>query len=88
MRSNGPAPATSTWTAVLSNAVRQRRKALNLSQGDLAQLSGCGTAFLYGLENGKASLRLDKVIDVLTVLGLRMTLEPGQGGIVVGERLE
>ncbi|MGA9522996.1 MAG: helix-turn-helix domain-containing protein [Myxococcaceae bacterium] len=88
MRSNRSESDGATWATVLSEAVRQRRKALNLSQLELAQLSGCGTAFLYGLENGKPSLRLDKVIDVLKVLGLRMTLEPGQGGIAFGERLK
>lgn len=86
MRTNGTA-AEGRWSAALAEAVRKRRKGLRLSQGELAQLAGCGTAFLYGLENGKASLRLDKVVDVLTVLGLRLTVEPGEGGLVAAERV-
>lgn len=77
MRSHGP-----VWAENLAKTVRERRKALKLTQAELASLSGCGTAFLYGLENGKPSLRLDKVVDVLEVLGLRFELKRGPGGLV------
>ncbi|MBX5481408.1 MAG: hypothetical protein IRZ16_06115 [Myxococcaceae bacterium] len=49
----------------------------------LALLSGCGTAFLYDLENGKRSVRLDKLVDVLQVLGLELQLRPGKAGLTV-----
>ncbi|MBI4957624.1 MAG: helix-turn-helix transcriptional regulator [Myxococcales bacterium] len=70
----------------LGAAVRRRRKALRLSQLDLCRYAGCGLAFLYDLERGKPSVRLDKVLDVLQVLGVELRLADGKGGIVVVAR--
>jgi y4mF family transcriptional regulator len=78
MRTNGSQP----WPSRLGSSVRARRRLLRLTQGQLATLAGCGTAFLYQLENGKASLRLDKLVDVLHVLGLQLTIEPGKEKVV------
>jgi HTH-type transcriptional regulator/antitoxin HipB len=69
----------------LGSAIRKQRKALRLTQAQLAELAGCGVAFLYLLETGKPSIRLDKLLDVIQVLGLQLRLEPGQGGLVVEE---
>lgn len=71
-----------SWATRLSQAVRQRRRALKLTQIQLAELADCGPAFLYALESGKRTLRLDKVVDVLRVLGLRFVLEPGEDGVI------
>lgn len=65
----------------LSTASKARRKALGLSQKELALLAGVGVAFIYDLENGKPTLRLDKVLAVLAVLGLRFAVEDGHDGI-------
>ncbi len=73
--------------AGLGRAVRGQRKALGLTQKQLGQLAGCGWAFLYLLESGKPTVRLDKVLDVLIVLGLQLRLETGKAGVVVDERL-
>ncbi len=73
--------------AGLGRAVRGQRKALGLTQKQLGQLAGCGVAFLYLLESGKPTVRLDKVLDVLIVLGLQLRLETGKAGVVVDERL-
>jgi HTH-type transcriptional regulator/antitoxin HipB len=67
----------------LGQAIRLRRKALSLTQKGLADYAGVGVAFLYDLEKGKASVRLDKVLDVLRILGLEMVIADGKGGIVV-----
>ncbi|MBI3185253.1 MAG: helix-turn-helix transcriptional regulator [Myxococcales bacterium] len=88
MRAQRPDNKRSEWPTELGAAVRRQRLALGLTQAEVARLSGCGTAFLYGVENSKPSLRLDKLADVLEVLGLRLTLEPGRGGIAVSERLK
>jgi len=53
----------------LAEAVRQRRTELGLRQADLAQLAGCSRRFVHTLEQGKSTLRLDKLLDVLEVLG-------------------
>jgi len=67
----------------LGHAVRARRKSLSLTQKDLADYAGVGVAFLYDLEKGKASIRLDKVLDVLRILGLELAICDGTRGIVV-----
>jgi y4mF family transcriptional regulator len=55
----------------IGRVVRTRRRELNLRQADLAELAGCSTRFIHALEHDKPSLLLDKVADVLAVLGLR-----------------
>ncbi len=64
-------------------AVRARRKALGVTQIDLARLAGCGPVFVYALESGKRTLRLDKLLDLFEVLGLELIVGEGHGGIRV-----
>ncbi len=59
----------------LGRAVRQRRRALGLTQQALARAAGCGLVFIYHLERGKPSLRLDKLLAILAVLGLDVSLK-------------
>jgi HTH-type transcriptional regulator/antitoxin HipB len=56
----------------LARAVRTRRRSLGLTQGDVADLAGCSPRFVRALESGKHTVRLDKVWDVLEVLGLEL----------------
>lgn len=65
--------------SALAGAVRRRRDELGLRQAELAELAGCSTRFVHMLESGKATLRLDKVLDVLRVLGLALTVRRGDG---------
>ncbi|MGH3327609.1 MAG: helix-turn-helix domain-containing protein [Streptomycetales bacterium] len=72
------------WAA----AVRRRRRVLGLTQGDLADLAGCTRRTIVVLEGGKASVRLDILLSVLSVLGLRLRVEKGRadgarGGVEV-----
>jgi y4mF family transcriptional regulator len=66
---------SSTWNNELAMAIRQRRKAMGLTQAALAELAGCGPDFLYDVERGKPTLRLDKLLKVLDTLGLSLKLE-------------
>lgn len=59
----------------LGEQVRQRRRHLGLRQEELADLAGVSPSFVRFVEHDKASVRLDKVQDVLNVLGLEMTLK-------------
>lgn len=68
--------------------MRARRRALELTQAQLADLAGVGLAFLYDLETGKPSARLDKVLDVLVALGLSLRVEPGREPIAIDARLK
>lgn len=56
-------------TIPLAAFVKQRRKLLQLSQPDLAAKAGVGLRFVRELEQGKATLRLDKVNQVLRLFG-------------------
>ena len=71
-----------SWAITLAKEVRRRRKALRLTQRDLAALVGCGPDFLYDLEKGKPTLRLDKLVAVLSGVGLQLRIESGSGGLV------
>jgi HTH-type transcriptional regulator/antitoxin HipB len=60
--------------ATLSEVIRARRKAVGLSQQDLAEFAGCSRLFVSELERGKLTFQFDKFLAVLTVLGLRMKI--------------
>ena len=49
--------------------IKQKRKALKLTQEELAFKSGVGLRFMRELEQGKKTLRLDKVNQVLRLFG-------------------
>ena len=49
--------------------VKHKRKELKLTQEDLALNAGVGLRFVRDLEQGKKTLRLDKVNDVLALFG-------------------
>ncbi|EJW94117.1 Transcriptional regulator, HipB-like protein [gut metagenome] len=49
--------------------VKDMRKKFGLTQVDLAAKSGVGLRFVRELEQGKQSLRLDKVNQVLALFG-------------------
>lgn len=56
----------------LSKYVKAKRKEFGLTQVDLSQKSGVGLRFLRELEQGKETLRLDKVNQVLALFGSEM----------------
>ncbi len=53
----------------LSLFVKKKRKSLGLTQEDLSFKSGVGLRFVRDLEQGKESLRMDKVNQVLALFG-------------------
>lgn len=89
MRSHGSNPPTGPESVAraLGQAVRARRRALGLDQLVLCDLAGVGPAFLYSLEHGKPSVRLDKVVAVLAVLGLELHVRPGRALVSADESL-
>jgi y4mF family transcriptional regulator len=52
--------------------VKERRKLANLTQAELAEKAGVGLRFMRELEQGKESLRLDKVNQVLKLFGYEL----------------
>jgi y4mF family transcriptional regulator len=60
----------------LASFVKEKRKAVQLTQAELAEKAGVGLRFVRELEQGKQSLRLDKVNQVLTLFGYEVGAIP------------
>ena len=56
----------------LSEFIKERRKSTNLTQPELADKAGVGLRFIRELEQGKESLRMDKVNQVLKLFGYEL----------------
>lgn len=64
----------------LAARVRDRRRALSLTQQDLADLAGVSERFVRFVEQGKASVRLDALAAVLDALGFELAVVARSGG--------
>lgn len=53
----------------LSEHIKQKRKKNGLTQIELAERAGVGLRFVRELEQGKTTLRMDKVNEVLALFG-------------------
>lgn len=60
----------------ISEYVKQMRKEHNLTQIELSEKSGVGLRFVRELEQGKETLRLDKVNQVLNLFGAKVGVVP------------
>ena len=60
----------------LSITVKMLRKQYNLTQEELSLKSGVGLRFVRDLEQGKESLRLDKVNQLLNFFNYEVTATP------------
>lgn len=69
----------------LGRAIRARRRRLQLTQRDVAMLAGVNPEFVVEVERGKTTVRLATLVALLSVLGLRLLLEDGVGGLAVDE---
>lgn len=56
----------------ISQFVKERRSLAGLTQPELAEKAGVGLRFLRELEQGKKTLRLDKVNQVLLLFGYQV----------------
>jgi HTH-type transcriptional regulator/antitoxin HipB len=61
-------------TTELGQLARERRQQIALTQLDVAGLSNTGNRFIVELEQGKPTLQLQKVLDVLNLLGLEVVI--------------
>ncbi len=59
-------------TNPLQAFIKQRRRKLKITQQQLAAKSGVGLRFIRDMEQGKASLRMDKVNQVLLMFGYEL----------------
>ena len=60
----------------LSDFLKDKRKRLNLTQQQLAEKAGVGLRFIRDLEQGKTTLRMDKVNQVLKLFGQELGPQP------------
>lgn len=55
--------------------IRQKRKSLNLTQQTLAMSCNVGIRFISELENGKPTCEIEKVLNVIFNLGIKIDME-------------
>ncbi|HET7115661.1 MAG TPA: helix-turn-helix transcriptional regulator [Hanamia sp.] len=58
----------------LSKFLKQKRKENNLTQEDLAAKAGVGLRLVREIEQGKASMRMDKVNQILGLFGAELSV--------------
>ena len=56
--------------------VRDQRKRLGFRQLDIAGMGNTGNRFIVELENGKPTVQLQKVLEVMDLLGLEILVRP------------
>ena len=67
-----------TSAADLGQAIRIRRRERKLTLVETAELAGVGVRFMSELENGKPTVRLDKVMEVIAALGLELEVSAAE----------
>ena len=60
----------------LTEYLKQMRKQYHLTQVDLSEKSGVGLRFVREMEQGKKTLRMDKVNQVLSLFGTELAPVP------------
>jgi y4mF family transcriptional regulator len=70
----------------LSDFVKEKRNAARLTQPELAEKAGVGLRFVRDLEQGKETLRLDKVNQVLQLFGYQAGAFPMDCNLLTDEK--
>lgn len=58
----------------LGAIIREQRRRMALTQIDLAGLGNTGNRFIVDMENGKPTVQLQKVLDLMDLLGLEVVV--------------
>jgi len=66
----------------LGAVVRAQRRRLTLKQIDIAGLGNTGNRFIVDLENGKPTVQLQKVLDIMDLLGLELVVRTKRGRLL------
>ena len=64
-----------TEISSLGKQIADRRKELNISQADLAEMAGVSLHTVNGIESGRANPSVKVLFELLQVLGLVITLK-------------
>jgi y4mF family transcriptional regulator len=60
--------------AELGAEIRRRRKELGYTQAFLAEYAGISASFLSDLENGKETVQINKLMRVVSLLGMDLMI--------------
>lgn len=71
---------------LLSDFVKERRNVARLTQPALAEKAGVGLRFVRDLEQGKETMRLDKVNQVLQLFGYQVGAIPMNRNQITDEK--
>lgn len=71
---------------LISKFVKEKRHAANLTQPELAEKAGVGLRFIRELEQGKQTLRMDKVNQVLQLFGYETGAVPINRKLLTDEK--
>jgi y4mF family transcriptional regulator len=71
---------------MLSAFVKDKRNAARLTQIELAEKAGVGLRFVRDLEQGKETVRLDKVNQVLQLFGYQVGAVPTNRNMIEDEK--
>ena len=75
-------------TPILGEAVRKERKARKLTQQELGELAGTGLNFVSQVERGKETVRLDKLLAIMKVVGLELVIARGHNKLSLSTELK
>lgn len=67
-------------SADMAQLVRDQRRALKLRQIDLAGIGNTGNRLIVDIEKGKPTVQLQKVLDLLDLLGLELVAREKASG--------
>ena len=65
---------TVRYAAELGAEIRRRRKELGYTQAFLAEYAGISASFLSDLENGKETVQINKLMRVVSLLGMDLMI--------------
>lgn len=71
---------------LLSEFFKKKRNAAKLTQPELAEKAGVGLRFVRELEQGKETMRLDKVNQVLQLFGYQVGAIPMNRNLLTDEK--
>ena len=75
----------SVESVLLNEFVKSKRKALGLSREEFARKAGVGLRFLRELEQGKETLKMDKVNQVLKLFGMQLGVTSMDRNNLIGQ---
>lgn len=69
------APTRIQTSQELGELIRAYRTSQKILQADMAGLANTGNRFIVDLEKGKPTIQLQKVLDVLDLIGLEVVIQ-------------